>query len=630
LKNVIGQRWGNYRLIRLLGHGGFAQVYLGKHVRLGKHVAIKILSAPLVDEAIQSFQREAQVIASLVHPHIVRLLDFDVKDGWPFLVLEYAPDGTLDQRHRHGTRLSLPETVTYVSQVANALQYAHDNKLIHRDVKPANMLIGQGGEILLTDFGLATVAHSTTSMHTQVPIGTLAYIAPEQIQGHPRAASDQYALGIVAYRWLTGSLPFLGSPTEVIAQHLTQTPPPLGELVPHLPAGVEEVIQKALAKDPRERFDRVQDFADELRQAAEPPTTRSILSLERPLAQPQVAVAPEIASSPSPELRASPSPEAEDAEATLTRAAAQAEAPIYAAGHELPALKPSPPMLLPLALRRGQRAAGGQRRIGRVLPFSLARQKTKLLSGARSNARAGAVSQTLKGRRIHLLLAVLALLLIAGVALWSALFSAPPARSNAQASLVFQTGSIATRSGGATPTHPPVSSTPAPGAPVTQPTSPPTSGGKTGSTGATSAPQATPTSAPPVKPTPTTAPTVVPTAVPTPAPTPTPAPPCLSGSPGTITITQVVGATLSLSGTAVTLTNCGATSGHWVASSQLNNGSGWTSCAPTSGDLPAHSSQTVHIAVGSSHVLLGTYTGQWVFTMGGASWTVHIKLIVVA
>ncbi len=168
--------------------------------------------------------------------------------------------------------------------------------------------------------------------------------------------------------------------------------------------------------------------------------------------------------------------------------------------------------------------------------------------------------------------------------------------------------------------------TPGQGAPTTQPTRPPASGGPAGST---SAPRATPASAPTAIPTPTATPAPRPTQ----APAPTQAPPtqtCLSGSPGTITITQVVGAKLSLSGTTVTLTNCGSTPGHWVASSQLNNGSGWTFCNPASGDLPAQSSQAVHIAVGSPNVLLGTYTGQWVFSMGNASWTTRITLIVVA
>lgn len=397
MKNAIGQRWGNYRLIRLLGHGGYAEVYLGKHVRLGKHVAIKILSAPLFDEAVKSFQREAQVIANLVHPHIVRLLDFDVKDGWPFLVLEYAPGGTLDQRYRHGIKLPLPVAVTYVSQMENALQYAHENKLIHRDVKPANMLIGQGGKILLTDFGIATVAHSTTSMHTQVPILTLAYIAPEQIQGHPRAASDQYALGIVTYRWLTGSLPFQGSPTEVIAQHLAQTLPPLGRVTPQIPAGVEPVIQRALAKDPRERFGNVQDFADELRQAAAHPITWLVPSLESPLAPLQVPPTSDMASPPPQESDASSSSLAgEEAEATLRRAAAQAEAPVDAADHMLHNFKPSRQFSRSLAFQLGQRATGAQRCKNEFLSASLA-GRVKISLKKRSNVKAGAASHTIKG-----------------------------------------------------------------------------------------------------------------------------------------------------------------------------------------------------------------------------------------
>jgi serine/threonine protein kinase len=210
MSDLIGQQWGNYRLIHLLGQGGFAEVYQGEHLRLKMFAAIKILHTHLSEEGIEAFQREAQVIAELVHPHIVRLLDFDVKEGIPFLVLDYASNGSLRQHHPRGTRLPLSQTVNYIQQVASALQYAHDRKIIHRDVKPENMLLGSDGSILLSDFGIATIAHSTSSMSTQTSMGTISYMAPEQIQSHPRPASDQYALAIVVYQWLTGELPFQG------------------------------------------------------------------------------------------------------------------------------------------------------------------------------------------------------------------------------------------------------------------------------------------------------------------------------------------------------------------------------------------------------------------------------------
>jgi serine/threonine protein kinase len=131
-----------------------------------------------------------------VHPHIVRILDFDVEEGVPFLVMDYAPNGSLRQQHPKGTLLPLDTVVSYLKQVAAALQYAHDQQLIHRDIKPENMLLGRNHDILLSDFGLAIIAQSTHSKSAQETAGTIAYMAPEQLQAHPTAASDQYALAL--------------------------------------------------------------------------------------------------------------------------------------------------------------------------------------------------------------------------------------------------------------------------------------------------------------------------------------------------------------------------------------------------------------------------------------------------
>src|SRR5712692_3582041 len=191
----LGQQLGNYRLVSLLGQGGYAEVYLGQHVRLNQQAAIKVLHAHLTDQEAEHFQQEAQTIATLVHPGIVRVFDYDVQDGVPFLVMDYAPNGTLRRRYPKGDQVPLPQIVSWVKQVASALQYAHEQRVIHRDVKPENMLLGPREGVLLSDFGVATVVHSSASLSTQSAMGTLAYMAPEQIEGHPRAASDQYALG---------------------------------------------------------------------------------------------------------------------------------------------------------------------------------------------------------------------------------------------------------------------------------------------------------------------------------------------------------------------------------------------------------------------------------------------------
>jgi serine/threonine protein kinase len=264
----IGERIGNYRLVRLLGSGGFADVYLGEHLQLGTHAAIKVLHTKLTNEQLEQFRQEARILAHLQHPHIVSVLDFDVQNMLPFLVMAYAPGGTLRQRHPKGSRVPLATIVEYVQQVASALDYAHSQKLIHRDIKPENMLIDQQGRIVLSDFGVASIAHNTTSQTLAAFAGTVAYIAPEQIQGRPRTASDQYALAVVIYEWLSGERPFQGSVTEIMSQHLMTPPRSFSEHIPGVTPAVEQVIFTALAKDPRERYASVGDFATALAQAS--------------------------------------------------------------------------------------------------------------------------------------------------------------------------------------------------------------------------------------------------------------------------------------------------------------------------------------------------------------------------
>jgi len=264
----VGQLLGNYRLVKLLGQGGFAEVYLGEHIHLNTQAAVKLLYTRLASEDVEKFRNEARMIARLLHPHIVRILDFGVERGAPYLVMDHAPNGTLRHRHPKGTRVPLPTVAIYVKQVAEALQYAHSQRLIHRDVKPENMLLGRNNEVLLSDFGIALTAQSTSFMSPQDVAGTIVYMAPEQIQAHPRPASDQYSLGIVVYEWLSGNRPFQGTYSEVAIKHTTVSPPPLRGLVPDLPPAVEEVVMIALRKDPHQRFPDVRAFASALEQAS--------------------------------------------------------------------------------------------------------------------------------------------------------------------------------------------------------------------------------------------------------------------------------------------------------------------------------------------------------------------------
>ena len=281
-----GQRLGNYRLTQLLGHGSFAEVYLGEHVRLGTLAAVKVLYTRLASpEEVESFEKEARTIAHLRHPHIVRVFDFDVVDDTPFLVMDYAPNGTLRKLHPRGTKLPLSLILTYVKQIADALQHAHDQRLIHRDIKPENMLLGQNNELLLSDFGIATVAQSSRYQGTQDMAGTITYMAPEQVQGKPRPASDQYALGIVVYEWLSGERPFHGSFTEIATQHVLTPPPSLREKMPELSPGVEQVVMTALTKDPKARFATIHAFANALEQAyqAEQVLSSALTILDTPI-----------------------------------------------------------------------------------------------------------------------------------------------------------------------------------------------------------------------------------------------------------------------------------------------------------------------------------------------------------
>jgi serine/threonine protein kinase/type II secretory pathway pseudopilin PulG len=260
-----GQQLGNYRLLRLLGQGGFADVYLGEHIHLGTQAAIKVLQMRLSQNTIDEFLNEARTIAHLVHPHIIRVLDFGVQEGMPFLVMDYARGGTLRKRFMTaGKPVSTTSLFPYVMQIASALQYAHERKLIHRDIKPENLLIGASGEVLLSDFGLARMTQGLGSRTSKDMSGTAAYMAPEQLRGRPCTASDQYSLGVVVYEWLSGCCPLQGSFFEVTGQHMLVQPVMLSLRMPGIAPEVERVVMRALAKEPQERFSSVIEFAQAL------------------------------------------------------------------------------------------------------------------------------------------------------------------------------------------------------------------------------------------------------------------------------------------------------------------------------------------------------------------------------
>jgi len=261
----IGQLFGNYEILSLLGVGGFAEVYLAENRFLGTFAAIKVMKDQMDAQDLGSFLREARTIATLKHPNILRVLDFGI-DPTPYIVLEYAAGGTLRECHPAGTTVPLPTIASYVKQIAAALQYAHDQKQVHRDVKPENMLVQDDGTVVLSDFGIAVmIQNRTISRSAQDVVGTITYMAPEQINGKARPASDQYSLAVVVYEWLCGARLFAGATfIEIAVKHCTEPPPSLRSRVPTIPEAVEQVVLKALAKEPQQRFESIRAFANAL------------------------------------------------------------------------------------------------------------------------------------------------------------------------------------------------------------------------------------------------------------------------------------------------------------------------------------------------------------------------------
>jgi eukaryotic-like serine/threonine-protein kinase len=261
-----GQQLGAYALQRMLGQGGMSRVYLAHDIRLRRDVAVKVLEAHLASHAgfRERFVREARVAAALDHPHIVPIFDVG-EQPFLYLVMPYLTGGSVQQLLPR-TPMPASEAVSYCTQVADALGYAHRNGVIHRDVKPANMLIHADGRVLLSDFGLAKILANTPSAPRRHPdAGTPEYMAPEQVRGQSTTRSDLYALGVVLYLLLTGRLPFTG-PTEdaVMAAQVTAVPVPLRVINPQVPPALEAVVLRALAKRPDERFQTAAEMSESL------------------------------------------------------------------------------------------------------------------------------------------------------------------------------------------------------------------------------------------------------------------------------------------------------------------------------------------------------------------------------
>lgn len=265
MRDRVGQHLGHYRLQRRLGVGTFAEVYEAEHVYLKRLVAVKVLHEPQPsDQEIEQFRLEAEHAAELEHPHILRVHDFGFgPNGEPFLVMDLA-SSTLRELFPMGTAQAPEVILPYLKQIAAALDYAHrHHRMLHRDVKPSNILLSRAGLALMADFGLALVLQKAQTHQTQATFaGTVLYAAPEQIDGYrPCAESDQYAVGVMVYQWLTGEPPFTGNDAVVGAQKLNRPPAPLRSKVASIPALLDQAVLMSLRQNPKDRFRSVGAFA---------------------------------------------------------------------------------------------------------------------------------------------------------------------------------------------------------------------------------------------------------------------------------------------------------------------------------------------------------------------------------
>src|SRR5579885_1970298 len=285
-EEMTGHILGHYRMLRLLGYGGSSTVFLAQDINLQREVAVKVFQ-PRDGETrdfLHRFAREARVLAQLDHPNILPVYDYGEEGDSAYLVMPHMAGGSLRDRMRKQRKIPTSEAIQLISQVLNALQYAYDHGLIHRDIKPGNMLFKADGTLLLSDFGLVKVLSGETvsnfqtepmSITGQSLSGTPDYMAPEQINGQAIPASDIYATGVVLYEMLTGSRLFTAENyVGVLMKHLYEQPRPMRDLNPAISPALEEDVLRALAKEPAKRYQHPRDFLSALVRAGEQETEK--------------------------------------------------------------------------------------------------------------------------------------------------------------------------------------------------------------------------------------------------------------------------------------------------------------------------------------------------------------------
>ncbi len=255
----IGKRLsGRYQVEKLIGGGGMSNVYLARDMILERDVAIKMLRLDFTnnEEFVKRFQREANSISALFHPNIVNVYDVGEEDGASYIVMEYMPGPTLKEHIQQKGALTVAEALPIMEQLASALSHAHHFDIIHRDIKPQNILMSGDGEVKLTDFGIATMTNGTSLTQTNSVLGSVHYLSPEQARGGGVSKkSDIYSLGIVFFEMLTGRPPFSGeSPVSIAIKHLQSETPSVKRWNNEIPQSVENIILKAMAKDPEHRY----------------------------------------------------------------------------------------------------------------------------------------------------------------------------------------------------------------------------------------------------------------------------------------------------------------------------------------------------------------------------------------
>jgi serine/threonine protein kinase len=267
---LIGTTLGKYDIVRRLGKGGMATVYLGRQTSIGRTVAIKVMPQHFMhdDTFMQRFEREVRVIAELQHPRVLPVFDYGQIEGRPYIVMAYMAGGTLADRIEEGP-MTLDEIARLVEQIAEGLDHAHRKGVIHRDFKPSNVLLDEHGNVYLADFGIAKISEVTVNLTGTGVVGTPTYMAPEMArEGAVTPAVDIYALGVTLYQMLTGRVPYEGqTPLSVMMAHATRPIPNVRAARPDLPEGITAVVERALAKTPEARYATAGELAEALKQA---------------------------------------------------------------------------------------------------------------------------------------------------------------------------------------------------------------------------------------------------------------------------------------------------------------------------------------------------------------------------